>query len=222
MAHGVICVYCKNRFDRDKEQYVITGSRRYAHAACALREAQKNSTPNPEVINPLDSVVCAYCKKSMNRKDEDCVVLGNGKYAHKECVEIEEKRELTDQEKLDKYITQLLKIDFVNQRIKRQISDFMTKYGYTYSGIHKALVYFYEVKGNPVEKANGGIGIVPYVYSDAYNYYYSIWAAQQKNELKAIEEYVPEEVIVHIPVPQRKIKKRKLFSFLDEEGLDGE
>ncbi len=31
---------------------------------------------------------------------------------------------------------------------------------------------FYEVKQNPVEKSNDGIGIVPWVYKQAFNYYY--------------------------------------------------
>ena len=97
MAHNVICPICQGRFDRDKVEYVQVGARRYAHAACALRKAEEESTPVPEIINPLDNVICKYCNKPMNRKDEDCVALGNGKYAHKKCVEIEDSRELTDQ-----------------------------------------------------------------------------------------------------------------------------
>jgi hypothetical protein len=98
----------------------------------------------------------------------------------------------------------------------------MSKYNYTYSGIHRSLEYFYEVKGNSLDKANGGIGIVPFVYQDAYNYYYSLWLAKEKNKLKNIEEFVPKTVEVKIPIPQRKVKKRKLFSFLDEEVIDNE
>ena len=116
----------------------------------------------------------------------------------------------------------LFKEDYVNPRVRKQINTFIEEYQYTYSGIRKSLVYFFEVKGNPIERANGGIGIVPYVYKDAYNYYYSIWEANQKNEHKLVEEYVPQEKVITIPVPQRKIKKRKLFSFLDEEGTHGE
>jgi hypothetical protein len=82
------------------------------------------------------------------------------------------------------------------------------------------LVYFYEIKGNSIEKANGGIGIVPYVYQNAFNYYYALWEAQQKIEQKVpiIQEYVPKVVEIRIPNPERKVKKkRNLFSFLDEE-----
>ena len=35
MAHFVICKYCKERFDRDKESFVEVGARRYAHKFCA-------------------------------------------------------------------------------------------------------------------------------------------------------------------------------------------
>ena len=81
MAHFVTCVYCGTRFDRDKEEYAAISARRYAHAACMLREAEKD--PNyvkKEIIDPLDNVTCAYCKKPMSKKDADCVMIGNGKY----------------------------------------------------------------------------------------------------------------------------------------------
>ena len=221
MAHNVICPICQGRFDRDKVEYVQVGARRYAHAACALRKAEEESTPVPEIVNPLDNVICKYCNKPMNRKDEDCVVLGNGKYAHKKCVEIEDSRELTEQEKLERYIMKLFGTDYVHQRVKRQINDFIQQYNYTYSGIRKSLVYWYEVKGNSIDKANGGIGIVPYIYQDAYRYYYALWEAKQKNKDKDIENYKPEEIVIHIPAPQRNIKKRKLFTFLDEEEGNG-
>ena len=50
---------------------------------------------------------------------------------------------------------------------------------YSYSGIYKTLKYFFEVRGHPIEKANGGIGIVSWVYKEAYNYWRALWEAQQ-------------------------------------------
>ena len=85
MAHFVLCPYCKQKFDRDKEEYALIGARRYAHAACMLREAEKD--PNyvkKEIIDPLDNIKCAYCQKQMSKKDADCVMIGNNKYVHKE------------------------------------------------------------------------------------------------------------------------------------------
>lgn len=111
----------------------------------------------------------------------------------------------------------LFKIDYIDPRIRKQINQYINEYHYSYSGILKSLTYFYEIKGNSLDKANGGIGIVPYVYKNAYNYYFAIWEAQQKNEGKVIEEYKPKVKEVVIPIPKRKVRKRRLFAFLDEE-----
>ena len=170
-------------------------------------------------------VTCVYCKKKFDRDKFPFVQISQRRFAHRQCSEIEsqkQKQEEKDKIELEEYIMKLFKEDYVNPRVRKQINSFIEDYQYTYSGIRKSLVYFFEVKGNPIEKANGGIGIVPYVYKDAYNYYYSIWEANQNNEHKLVKDYVPQEKVIRIPVPQRNIKKRKLFSFLDEEGVNGE
>ena len=113
---------------------------------------------------------------------------------------------------------ELLKEDFISPRVRKQIKQYTEEYKYTYSGIRKALFYFYEIKGNDKTKANGSIGIVPYVYKESYNYYYSLWLAKQRNEDKCIEDYQPEVREVRIPVPQAKVRRRKLFSFFEEDG----
>ena len=218
MAHMVLCPYCKQKCDRDKEEYALIGARRYAHAACMLREAEKDPTyVKKEIIDPLDNVTCAYCQKPMSKKDEDCVMIGNGKYVHKACQALEEKREKTDKEQLEDYIKNLFGTTYIDPRVRAQIKKYVEEFNYTYSGIRKALIYHYEIKGGDKSKANGGIGIVPYVYENAYNYYYSLWEAQQKNKDVKVELYTPKIKEIVIPRPERKVKKRQLFSFLDEE-----
>lgn len=213
----VKCYYCGEKFDREKVAYVKPTARRYAHATCYLREKEKNKLPDLEIIDPTDIVVCCICKKQINKKIDKYKQLSKGKYAHLTCAELEEKREKTDAEKLDAYIMKMFDWDYVHPRVKRQISNFIDQYNFTYSGIMKSLEYFYIVKENPLEKANGGIGIVPYVYQDAYNYYYSLWEAKQKNVGIKIQDYIINTKEITIPPPQRKIKTRKLFTFLDEE-----
>mgnify|MGYP005610346695 FL=1 len=183
-----------------------------------LREAEKD--PNyvkKEIIDPLDNVKCAYCQKPMSKKDADCVMIGNNKYVHKACQELEEKREKTDKEQLEDYIKELFNTTYIDPRVRAQIKKYVEEFNFTYSGIRKALVYHYEIKGGDKSKANGGIGIVPYVYENAYNYYYSLWLAKQKNKDVEVEQYTPKVKEIVIPRPQRKVKKRPLFTFLDEE-----
>ena len=165
-------------------------------------------------------VTCQYCRKKFDRDKIPFVQISPKRYAHKDCSKEEEarlKQEETDKIDIENYIMKLLGEDYISPRVRKQINTYREQYQYTFSGMKKALVYFYEVKGNSTEKANGGIGIVPYVYKDAFNYYYSIWEASQKNEGKVVEEYKPVDKVVRISPPQRKLKKRQLFTFLDEE-----
>ena len=43
----------------------------------------------------------------------------------------------------------------------------------------------------------------------------------QKNKDKIVSEYIPTVKEIIIPIPQRKIKTRKMFTFLDEENECG-
>ena len=126
-------------------------------------------------------------------------------------------KEDLDKMKLEQYINKLFHTDYVDPRIQKQIKNYIKEYNFTYSGILKSLVYFYEVKQNPVEKSNDGIGIVPWVYKQAFNYYYTIWLAQQKNTNKTVENYIPKETEIIIPRPKPKPHKKHLFSFLDDK-----
>ena len=168
----------------------------------------------------MHKVKCKCCNQIFDRDTVPCVKEGK-RYSHKECYEKRteaEQKEENDKTALNNYIIKLFKLDYVTPRIQKQIKQYVEEYHYTYSGIHKALVYFYEVKGNSIEKANNGIGIVPYIYKDAYNYYYSIWEANQKNKDKTAADLQIQQQVVHIKSPERPQKrKRRLFSFLDKE-----
>lgn len=75
--------------------------------------------------------------------------VGARRYAHVECAkkkEAEKTEEERNKEKLEQYIKKLFRTDVISVKIKKQIKTFQTQYNYTYSGILKALIYFYEVK----------------------------------------------------------------------------
>lgn len=146
--------------------------------------------------------------------------ISERRYAHLTCAlaaENEKSQAEKDKEDLEKYIMELLGEEYISPRVRKQMNSYVDEYNFTYSGMKKALVYFYEVKGNDRTKAKGGIGIIPYVYRDAYNYYYSLWLANQKNEHKVITDYKPVVREVRIPPPQLKPRKRRLFSFFEED-----
>lgn len=53
--------------------------------------------------------------------------------------------------------------------------------GINYSAQLLILKYWYEVRKKPIKNAKGSIGIIPYIYNDASNYY--------KNQIKKMEEF---------------------------------
>lgn len=219
MSHFVICQYCKEKFDRDKEKYAIISARRYAHVSCMLQEAEKDPKYiKKEIIDPADNVKCIYCKKLLSKQDKNCIVIDENKYAHKECQDIEDKREKTDKEKLEEYIKKLFQTSYIDPKIRLQIKKYIEEYNFTYSGIQKALYYHYEIKGGDKSKANNAIGIVPYVYKNAYDYFYDLWLAQQRNTNKVVVNYIPKVKEVTILRPQRKVKQKNFFQFLNEEN----
>lgn len=167
-------------------------------------------------------VKCYYCGKTFNRDKEPFTPIeGKKRYAHEACYkrqhEIDEK-EKENKEKLEEYIKKLFDYKTLPDVVQKQIKKFISENNYTYSGMLKSLIYFYEVKGGDKEKANGRIGIIPYVYNDAFNYYYQLWEIQQRNEQVKISEYITPTIEVKIKNPERKPmgRKRKIFSFLDE------
>lgn len=166
------------------------------------------------------------CGVTFDRDKEAAVAIPNKRrYAHEACfqrMQADRTKEQKDKDDLEAYIMKLFNTEFVPVRAQQQIKQFIKEYNYTYSGMLKSLKYFYEVKNGSIEKANGGIGIIPHIYDNAYNYYYSIWLAQQENN-KRLEEQpsivtIP-QVEIHIPNPKKEPmgRKREYFSFLDEE-----
>lgn len=165
-------------------------------------------------------VICKVCGERFDRDVVQAVKVGARRYAHQTCFPTGEIVPLPQKDpdlvELEEYITKLLGKDYNQARVKKQIKDFKEENHFSYSGILKSLVYFYEVKGNSIDKANGGIGIVPFVYQDAYNYYYDLFMAQSRNEQKDVADIVSKTREITIRPPEKPINKR-FFNFLDEE-----
>ena len=113
---------------------------------------------------------------------------------------------------LEEYIKKLFKIDFIDPRIRKQINEYHQKLGFSYSGMYKTLYWFFEIQNNPIEKANGGIGIIPWTYQDARKYYKMIYQAQQLNKEKNIDNFKPKIVKINMASPKREKPKIKLFN----------
>lgn len=173
-------------------------------------------------------VKCKICGEQFDLNSIQGVRCGTTRYAHQSCypegelvpMEIKVKKEkkkkekTKEQEELDiliEYIHQIFGDKMSYARVNKQIKEFKDKYNYSYSGILKSLVWYYEIRGNKVEKANGGIGIVPYIYQAAKDYYYAVFLAQAQNSNKTLKDIIPNTYTIEIDAPQRKEQKVKFF-----------
>ena len=167
-------------------------------------------------------VKCAICQKTFDRDKIQAVKHGARRYSHYECEPTGEKVPLVkkdeDLQKLLEYINTLFKGQQNQAKVNQSIKKFHNEFGYSYSGIQKELYYFYEIKHNSIDKANGGISIVAFVYKDAYNYYYDLFMAQQRNENKKPFIERVREIIIKPPKVEKPVK---LFD-LDKGLGDGE
>lgn len=166
-------------------------------------------------------VICPHCHEKFDANSEEYVLISR-RYWHKHCreeFEANQSKEEKDLELLFKYCSELFGKEFNFPTTKRLIDKYHSEYQYTYSGILRTLKYWYEVKQHDTDKANGTIGIVPHQYQEAYNYYYSIWLANQSNKPKILQNYEPKIVEFVIKEPVSKPQAIKPFPFLDlDEG----
>ena len=165
-------------------------------------------------------VKCPKCGETFDRDIIQAVRINGRRYGHAKCypdnnnfVPLVEKK-ISEEQKIKNYAKSILKEQYVAARVNKQIKDFLAE-GYTASGILKTLIYWYEIKHNDISKAMGGIGIVPYVYNQALDYYYNLYLAEMANVDKDIDEYRPKEIFISIDLPKKE-KEVKLWEDEDE------
>lgn len=193
MARPVKCKVCGKPFDLDVEGGVsIPRSRRYIHINCFKEE---------DFVNTEFSVIEPKPKKEKKEKKEPAP-KAEPKPKAKKVEKVDERQPILD------YCKEIFGATANYAAIQKQIKEYITKYGYTYSGILKTLQYWYEVKKNDNSKANGSIAIVPYVYNQALEYYYALYLADMANKEASITKVIKE---INIEAPRPKTKPIDLF-----------
>lgn len=162
-------------------------------------------------------VKCRVCGETFIRELTDYVKDGTNRYSHRACVEkrgAEAQAEVQAETQVYDYLKKIFKLQATIPTLHWQIQKFLQS-GYTYQGIYKALTYWFDVKHNKPNLTDPNIGIVPYIYNEAHNFYADLLLAQAKNDAVPIIQEQETVWEVHIPPPQRhpKIRTQKLSIF---------
>lgn len=179
-------------------------------------------------------VKCPQCGKSFYREDGiedvDWVHIKN-RYWHKDCytIYLEFRKTVGVKDVLDDdrwfqelkdylwFDVQLPEIDF--KLIAKQWGTFL-KQGYTAKGMYLTLRYFYDVKKGDKEKANGGIGIIPFIYKDAENY----WRAHNQHMETLMTQIIEQRRLKEQSESAQQIiniekKKKKIIKVVDLDDI---
>jgi hypothetical protein len=115
---------------------------------------------------------CPYCKNYISTKEPSKNYKGTK--VHLACFEkMLDDLEAgdTDREELNRYICKLFSLKKITPLIDSQINNFVSINGYTLKGIQGTLYYFFELEEREVGEDVKGIGIVPFVYDEAKDYF---------------------------------------------------
>ena len=153
------CVICSNWIEKGDE--TVPYKNRLAHVQCfnsMLKMAVKSNSERKAVKSKK--------AKKINPKS---AVLGD-------CLTEEESKQ---KRSLISYIEELFG-EKANAKTYTQIKNLMRDYPYfTYVGLEQSIRFFYEIKENPI--TNQGLGIVPYVYDQAQEYFKNLGEVQSHN-----------------------------------------
>lgn len=168
-------------------------------------------------------VKCKYCGQSLDKRQDNWIYIEKSRrYAHKDCLrtitpEIQQER---DRDELAEYI----RSKFGEEEYKNPKTWVMVERCYkqkmTPKGIFNTLTYMIDIKHKVTEST--GLGLIPYYYKEAQEYFIQTQLAQEKNKITIAETDTNNfynEVEVCIKSPQRQKQKKKLFTFLDEEEI---
>ena len=130
---------------------------------------------------------CRICKIDIDKEHDDWVMPSKNWYYHRKCYEDwKHATPATDEEYkayIYDFISRDLKVSYDYHMCEAQRQKFV-KENMTNKGIFFALKYFYNVKQNDWDKGHGGIGIVPFIYTESCTY----WANQERKNNGIIAE----------------------------------
>lgn len=153
------CVICSNWIEKGDE--TVPYKNRLAHVQCfnsMMKMAVKSNSEKK-----------AAKSKKTKKINPKSAVLGD-------CLTEEESKQ---KRSLISYIEELFG-EKANAKTYTQIKNLMRDYPYfTYVGLEQSIRFFYEIKENPI--TNQGLGIVPYVYDQAQEYFKNLGEVQSHN-----------------------------------------
>ena len=165
---------------------------------------------------------CRICHQPIDKNNNDWCMPSQNFYYHTKCyTDWRASQPMEDNEWIPMiydFLARDLKVSYNWWLCDSQRKKFIKENKCTNKGIYFTLKYFYEVKKNAWDKGHGGIGIVPYTYKEATEY----WTEQERKRrgfIQGIEKQLQERAARDVvKVKRTETKKKKQKYSLDDIG----
>jgi len=164
MARVKTCMICGQPID-EKNQKAVPYKGRYAHEKC---------------FNTVMKITVQEKHDKMEEAKKDRVKKNNKTTPIKVVQDYKTEEEFQEQKRFFDLLKQITDLERLPARVYKIAEDYVKKYGFSYKGMEDAIRYFVFVKENKVE--GDGIGIIPYIYEEAQDYYLYSEAINKENE----------------------------------------
>lgn len=155
----------------------------------------------------MAKVKCLYCGEQFEKEKEPFQKIGN-RYAHQKCYETCYTNDEDFKLKIFEIVKRIFGRDYNYGAIERQRQRFI-KEGMTNEEIYLSLVYYFDITKGSIEKADGRIGIVPYVKEEALHYYKD-QKEKEKMLTAALSQKKKKYKIDYTSIGKRQSKTKKI------------
>lgn len=180
-------------------------------------------------------VKCRLCKEQFDTDKiprESWTLVGQRSYYHSSCYNewVKVKQTITSnvtdeefwRESLVDYLYRDIKMTINFSKLDSQWRSFIKpERKMTPKGIYFAVRYYYDVLKGDVSKAQGGIGIVPNIYSDSAQYWVDL-ENKKAGTLEAIVEQIRQREARPVQYIQKNAKQNKPKAKWSLDNIEGE
>ena len=191
MAAKHKCVFCETIIENKEDE--VAYKNRYAHKNCfnaSVRAIKKDKD-----------------QKLTEKTKDKTVKKARPKAELKEAISEEE---YAEKKKYYDYLRAILN-DNLSAKIYAISEQMMNRYGFDFKGMYQTIVYLNEI----IEKELNGdiVGLIPYYYSEAQEYYVTIEKIEEKNKSFNLKNMYKERIV------QVGKNNKKRFKLIDIESI---
>lgn len=184
------CIFCKQIIPKEEEELCTPYKGRLAHNDC---------------FNSAMKLIKQDKDEQLDKKSKEIKTKKQAKRPKAELKDGLSDEEYKDKQEYYDYLKQILNTDKLTAKIYALSDRYLTQYGWSWAGMKNTLVYMNEIKEK--ELTGDVVGLLPFVYEEAENFY---------EEIRRVEEYNKDISVKNMYQIKRVTYKKRLEKDLED------